>query len=261
MKIYAYQLDILWENKEENFHKIRRLTEELKPEKGSLIVLPEMFATGFSMNAAITQEIDEGPTETFMKTLASATECYVVGGLTRTRPQGKPTNDALLISPEGNRIGEYSKIHPFSLGKEGEHYGDGRNIPIFELPNGFRICPFICYDLRFPEIFRIAMQADQPPHLFTVIANWPNKRTMHWVRLLEARAIENLAYVVGVNRCGSDPYLDYDGSSMIIDPLGKVMADAGDREGVTTSTLSLDAVEEWRTDFPALEDRRGTSTL
>lgn len=261
MKTYAYQLDILWENKEDNFEKIRKLSKRSQPDKGSLIVLPEMFATGFSMNAEITQENDEGPSEAFMKTFAKETECYVLGGLTKTKPGGKPTNDAQLISPEGNRLGEYSKIHPFSFGKEGEHYADGNKVSTFELPNGFRICPFICYDLRFPEIFRMAMQSDRPPHLFAVIANWPNMRTLHWVRLLEARAIENLAYVVGVNRCGSDPHLDYDGSSMIIDPLGKTLADAGNEEGIISSELSIDTVENWRNQFPALSDQRGQCSL
>ena len=261
MKVYGYQLDILWENKQANFQKIARLTEQSQPEKGSLLILPEMFATGFSMNADVTQEEDDGPTETFLKKLAQETNCFVMGGLTKTRPNGKPTNDAFLISPEGSRIGAYSKIHPFSMGKEGEHYAEGNQISVFELPCGFRICPFICYDLRFPEIFRMAMQSDQPPHLFAVIANWPNKRTMHWVRLLEARAIENLAYVAGINRCGADPHLDYDGSSMIIDPLGQVLADAGNTEGIIASDLNLNTVEEWRSNFPALKDRRGKSTL
>ena len=84
---------------------------------------------------------------------------------------------------------------------------------------------------------------------------------MHWMRLLEARAIENLAYVVGVNRCGSDPHLDYEGRSMIIDPLGKVLADAGESEGIISSDLNLDLVEDWRNNFPALKDRRGMTTL
>lgn len=261
MKTYAYQLDIQWEKKEDNFRKIIELTELHQPDKGSLIILPEMFATGFSMNTEITKEKEDGPSANFLKKFASETGCYVIGGMTQTKAIGKPTNDALLISPDERRIGEYSKIHPFSLGKEDEHYADGNKVFTFELPNGFRICPFICYDLRFPEIFRIAMQSDQPPHLFVVIANWPNRRTEHWVRLLEARAIENLAYVAGINRCGSDPYLDYDGSSMIIDPSGKVLADAQKSEGIISSELNLETVREWRSQFPALRDKRTMCAL
>ncbi|MDA7535112.1 hypothetical protein N8613_04205, partial [Verrucomicrobia bacterium] len=104
-------------------------------------------------------------------------------------------------------------------------------------------------------------QSDQPPHLFAVIANWPNRRTQHWVRLLEARAIENLAYVAGINRCGSDPHLDYDGSSMIIDPSGKVLADARKSEGIISSKLNLETVREWRSQFPALRDQRAMCAL
>ena len=132
MKTYAYQLDIHWENKEANYQKIRQLTDQSQPEKGSLIVLPEMFATGFSMNEVVTQECDDGPTETFLKAFAQQTDCYVIGGLTKTRTDGKPTNDALLITPDGHRLGAYSKIHPFSMGKEGEHYADGNQVYIFE---------------------------------------------------------------------------------------------------------------------------------
>mgnify|MGYP003750769169 FL=1 len=108
-----------------------------QPDKGSLIILPEMFATGFSMNTEITQEKEDGPSVNFLKTFASETGCYVIGGMTQTKAIGKPTNDALLISPDGRRMGEYSKIHPFSLGKEDKHYADGNKVFTFELANTF----------------------------------------------------------------------------------------------------------------------------
>jgi len=256
MKVYAFQTNIVWENKEANFQKVQQLTEQVSPSEGSLLVLPEMFATGFSMNAPLTQEAPDGPTTAFLRKYATDTQCHVLAGLTLSQPSGKPTNEAVLLSPDGQIVGSYQKIHPFSMGKEGEHYAAGNEIRCFELPGGLRICPFICYDLRFPEIFRKAMLMDQPPHSFIVIANWPNKRTMHWSRLLEARAIENLAYVVGLNRCGTDPYLGYDGASAIIDPHGADIAKEDADECVNESVINMQIVDEWRQTFPALKDRR-----
>lgn len=257
MKVYAFQTNIVWEDKEANFQKIEQLTKQVSPTEGSLLLLPEMFATGFSMNASLTQEPSDGPTTDFLKKWATTTKCHVLAGLTRSHGSEKPSNEAKLISPDGRTVGSYQKIHPFSMGKEGDHYAAGEAIECFELPGGLRICPFICYDLRFPEIFRKAMLRDRPPHAFIVIANWPNKRTMHWSRLLEARAIENLAYVVGLNRCGADPYLGYDGASAIIDPHGAPIAKADAEETVVIGHLDIESADEWRETFPALADRRG----
>ena len=256
MKVYVYQTDIVWEDKDANFRQIEHLTGQTSPAPGSLLVLPEMFATGFSMNAALTQETIEGPTTAFLKRWAQNTGCHVLAGLTRSQPSGKPTNEAMLMSPGGTVTGSYQKIHPFSMGKEGDHYAAGKDIQTFTLPDGLRICPFICYDLRFPEIFREAMLQEEPPHAFVVIANWPNKRTLHWSRLLEARAIENLAYVIGLNRCGTDPYLGYDGASAVIDPHGHPLAQAASDACVIEAELQLNQVETWRANFPALKDRR-----
>jgi omega-amidase len=259
MKVYAFQTNIVWENKEANFQEVQQLTEQVSPSEGGLLVLPEMFATGFSMNAPLTQEAPDGPTTAFLRKYATDTQCHVLAGLTLSQPSGKPTNEAVLFSPDGQIVGSYQKIHPFSMGKEGEQYAAGDEIRCFKLPGGLRICPFICYDLRFPEIFRKAMLMDPPPHAFIVIANWPNKRTMHWSRLLEARAIENLAYVVGLNRCGTDPYLGYDGASAIIDPHGAAIAKADAEECVIESEINMQIVDEWRQTFPALKDRRDIS--
>jgi predicted amidohydrolase len=115
-----------------------------------------------------------------------------------------------------------------------------------------KAAPFICYDLRFPEVFRAA--ARRGAEIFLVIANWPDRREQHWVTLLQARAIENLAYVVGVNRSGRDPEHVYPGRSMIIDPHGKILADAGGGEAVISAEIDPAEVRNWRRDFPALAD-------
>lgn len=251
MKVYCYQLDIAWENKPENFRKVRELLEADQPERGSLVVLPEMFSTGFSMNVGgISEEAVPGAEE-FIREIAKDFGVVVVGGIVTTGKDGKGLNEALVASPRGETLARYTKIHPFSLGGELEHYNRGTKIESFEW-NGMKVVPFICYDLRFPEIFRAAVR--QGAEMFVLIANWPNKREMHWVRLLEARAIENLAYVVGVNRTGKDPKLNYSGRTMIVDPHGNILLEAGELEGVIAADIDPTVVRNWRRDFPALTD-------
>jgi len=251
MKVYCCQLDIVWENKPENFRKVRALLERTRPEAGSMVVLPEMFSTGFSMNVAGIAEENSPGAEEFLREVARDLGVLVVGGLVNKGNDAKGRNQAVVFSPEGKEVTRYSKIHPFTFGGELDHYSRGERIEHFEW-HGLKVAPFICYDLRFPEIFRTAVK--QGAEMFVVIANWPNKREQHWVTLLQARAIENLAYVVGVNRAGSDPKLVYPGRTMIIDPHGNILADAGPSEEIISAAIEPDAVRSWRRDFPALKD-------
>jgi predicted amidohydrolase len=251
MQAIAVQLDIAWEDKPANFAKVRRLLDSAQPKPGSLIVLPEMFSTGFSMNVPGVHEGTDRPTEKFLAELARQYKSCVLGGTVNLGPDGKGLNQALAINPEGQPLAHYSKIQPFNLGDEGKHYTAGTEIAIFEW-HGARIAPFVCYDLRFPEVFRSAVR--RGAQVIAVIANWPAKRVEHWITLLKARAIENQAYVIGVNRAGTDPKLVYPGRSMIIDPHGNVLADAGEREGVIRADIDINVVESWRRDFPALRD-------
>lgn len=251
MKVYCCQLDIAWENKPENFRKVRELIAKTRPEPGSMVVLPEMFATGFSMNVAAISENAAPGAERFVKELAAEFGVTVFGGIVSQTTGGKGLNEALVVSPGGGILSRYAKIHPFALGGELEHFDRGGKIELFEW-GGMQVAPFICYDLRFPEIFRSAVR--RGAEMFVVIANWPNKREQHWVTLLQARAIENLAYVVGVNRAGSDPKLVYPGRSMIIDPHGKILVDAGQEEGVISAEIDAAVVRNWRSEFPALKD-------
>jgi predicted amidohydrolase len=142
-------------------------------------------------------------------------------------------------------------MQPFTLPGEHIHYPAGAARTSFEW-DGVRIAPFICYDLRFPELFRPA--ARNGAELIVVVANWPERRSEHWVRLLQARAIENQAYVLGVNRCGSDPEFQYDGRSSLFDPQGKPMFEADRREQVLVAEVDGAVVRKWRADFPALRD-------
>jgi omega-amidase len=251
MKVYCCQTDISWENKAANFKRARALLEKDRPEPGSLVVLPEMFATGFSMNVAgIAEDVSPG-SEQFLKEIATGFQVFVVGGIVSRGLDGRGLNEALVISPNGQEVARYAKIHPFSLGGELDNYTRGKTIVSFDW-HGIKVVPFICYDLRFPEIFRSAVR--EGAEMFVVIANWPNKREQHWVTLLHARAIENLAYVVGVNRAGTDPKFVYPGRSMIIDPHGTALVDAGPAEKIISAEINATAVRSWRRDFPALKD-------
>lgn len=254
MNVIALQFDIAWENKSANFEKVKRLLSGVSPEKDALVVLPEMFTTGFSMNVDAIAESYGGETEQFLTNLAKEFGIWLIAGAAMRGRDGKARNKALVFSPEGKLIAFYAKMHPFTPGGEAEHYTAGERAVAFRW-GGCNVSPFVCYDLRFPETFREAA-ATHRPELFAVIANWPEKRIQHWVRLLQARAIENQAYVVGVNRVGSDPFYTYPGRSLIVDPQGDILADAGDREGFIQAKLDLANLRKYREGLPFLADLR-----
>lgn len=251
MNVLALQFNIAWENKPANFETVRRLLNDARPVKDSLVVLPEMFATGFSMNPAIAESYG-GETEQFLaRTAKEFGVCIIAGAAMRGR-DGRARNKALVFSPAGELIAFYAKMRPFTPGGESEHYTAGEKPAAFHWGD-CTVSPFICYDLRFPEIFREAAAAHRPG-LFAVIASWPEKRIGHWLALLQARAIENQAYVVGVNRIGRDPFYTYTGRSIIVGPDGKILADAGGRECCIRATLDLANLKKYREGLPFLDD-------
>jgi omega-amidase len=251
MKIFCVQFDILWEDKPANYARVRELlAAEIVP-AGSLVLLPEMFSTGFSMNVAAVAEGSPSATEEFLAQTARELGVFVLGGLVTRRADGWGRNQAVAFSPEGKEVARYHKIQPFTLGGESQHYAAGKEIATFSWQN-IVVAPFICYDLRFPELFRLAVR--QGAQLFAVIANWPAPRIHHWTTLLQARAIENQAYVAGLNRCGTDPKQTYSGRSMIVSPRGEILAAAGDGERVISAEVDLAALLAYRTEFPALQD-------
>lgn len=162
-------------------------------------------------------------------------------------------NESVTFAPDGSLLGRYVKMQPFLPGGEGEGHAAGSEVIIFPW-GGFSVAPLICYDLRFPEHFRAAVR--RGADLFVVIASWPVKRHHHWLTLLQARAIENLACVIGVNRTGTDPHLSYNGRSVVVSPHGHIIADAGEGEGVVTAKIDAAEVARWREQFPALRDMR-----
>jgi len=251
MNIAAVQLDSVWENPRANFSKVERLLDAAPPERGSLVVLPEMFATGFSLDLSKTMHGDSRGTEDFLRTLATRHGCAVTAGVINPGEGGRGRNESVTFAGDGTLLARYVKQRPFSGAGESEVHGRGAESVTFSL-GGFTAAPFVCYDLRFPELFRAA--AKRGADLMIVIAAWPVKRIEHWLTLLRARAIENMAWVVGVNRCGSEPKFTYNGRSVVVDPHGVIVADAGEGEKVLSASVDVEAVRAWRSEFPALRD-------
>jgi predicted amidohydrolase len=253
VQAFLVQLDSVWEDKPASFRRVEALLADRTIPPGSLVVLPEMFATGFSMNLAATVETAPAMTEGFLRGLATRLHATVVGGLVREGKQGKGRNEAVVYDSAGELAARFCKLHPFSPAGELDRHERGENLVFFEWA-GLVTAPFICYDLRFPEIFRRA--ARRGAELLVVIALWPSRRVEHWVTLLKARAIENQAWVIGVNRCGREGELPYPGRSVVVNPLGEIVADAGADETVVAAEIDPQAVRQWRLDFPALKDAR-----
>ena len=203
------------------------------------------------MNVEVAAQKDERAGEQLLRELASEYDVAVMGGVASPSSGDVARNEAVVFAPDGTELVRYQKQQPFTLSGEDKCYPAGSEFKIFEW-QGVKIAPFICYDLRFPEIFRPAVKAGA--ELITLIACWPSKRSEHWVRLLQARAIENLAGVVGINRVGTEPGLAFDGRSSAFDHMGAPLFEADSSEQVFTIDFDIEALRKWRSSFPALRD-------
>ena len=248
MRVALIQLDLAWEDAAENHTRADRRLREAAAMGARLAVLPEMFSSGFSMNPGKVAEAEGGPTETFLRETAEGLGMWIIAGIPALPG---PRNVAALVSPDGT-IQRYTKIHPFSFGDENQHYVAGDRVARWEV-EGLRITPFICYDLRFPEPFRAT--ADDTD-AYVVIANWPEARRAHWSTLVRARAIENQAFVLGVNRVGAGGGLTYSGQSVVVDPWGEALVEASRQEAVLVAEIAPGAVADARARFPPLRDRK-----
>ncbi|MFD2785073.1 amidohydrolase [Hymenobacter rubripertinctus] len=216
-----------------------------------LIVLPEMFTTGFSMEAAALAEPMEGPTLAWMREVAAARDAVVTGSLIVRDDAGHYYNRLLWVRPDGS-LSYYNKRHLFTMAGEHHVYTAG-TARLIEEWRGWRICPLVCYDLRFPVWSRNSEQ--QPYDLLLYIANWPAVRRTAWMTLLRARAIENLAYTMGVNCVGMDGNsLAYAGDSALLDMRGEYLVEVGNQETSITRALRHDELRAFRERFPALHD-------
>jgi omega-amidase len=251
MDLAIIQLNPVWEDPRATFKKVERLLEAHPPRPGAMLVLPEMFATGFSLDLKKTCTGAALETESFMRAVANRHQVAVVGGAVRMDSNGMGRNEAVAVSPAGDQLARYLKQRPFSGAGEDLAHERGYKGASF-MWAGMRVAPLICYDLRFPELFRGGAKAGA--EVFVVIAAWPKTRIEHWIALLRARAIENQAYVIGVNRTGDEPTYSYCGRSIIVDPHGEVVADAGEEERVLQASLDPKLPEAWREEFPAYRD-------
>lgn len=248
LPVLAIQHDIRWEDKSATQATVSALIEAARPAPGTLVVLPELFDTGFSLRLDV---VADGRSLPWATQVAKRYGVRLLVGHGDRAADGLGRNCATLVTPEGPVAHRYEKIHPFGIGGERKAYGPGSDVLLLRI-GGILACPLICYDLRFPELWRLAALAGA--EAFLIGASWPARRQHHWRALCIARAIENQAYVVAVNRVGSDPNLAYAGGSLIVDPRGQIVAEADDVEGVLAATLHADAVREWRKEFPALRD-------
>ncbi len=250
MKVALLQTDIAWENAPENHRRAARMLLQARAAGARLAILPEMFSTGFSMDSGRIAQFPGGPSECFLREEAKSLDLWVLASIPESGDPA-PRNMALLVSPEGT-VTRYAKIHPFSFAGEDRHYSAGNRVVTAEV-EGVRVTPFVCYDLRFPEPFRLAAPDTD---LFAVVANWPEERREHWRLLLRARAVENQAYVAGVNRVGQGGRLRYAGDSAAISPMGETLVEGNDQERVLFFDAEPSKVAEARSRFPFLADRR-----
>jgi len=251
LRVALVQLDIAWEDVAENHRRVAERLARAAAEGARLALLPEMFPTGFSMDAGKMAQPPGGPTETFLREQAAARSTWIIGSLPEAGGAGRPRNTALVVSPSGDVV-RYSKIHPFTFAGEHRHYAAGDRVVTVEI-DGVRVTPFVCYDLRFPEPFRFAAKETD---LFAVVANWPDARREHWRTLARARAIENLAYVAAVNRVGEGGKLRYAGDSALVDPWGETLVEGDASDRVLVADVDPAKVAEARAKFPVLEDVR-----
>jgi predicted amidohydrolase len=251
MKIAAIQHDIAWEDGESTRKRLVPLIAQAAAAEARIIAVTEMYATGFSMRPERVAEEPGGPNEEFLIDQAREHGAWLVGSIAQRGTDGRARNVAVLAAPDGT-VHRYAKIHPFGYSGEDEHYAAGTDFLTVDV-EGMRTSIFVCYDLRFADEFW-ALAND--PDLYVVVANWPETRREHWRTLLRARAIENQAYVLGVNRIGEVKGLNHVGDSAIIDPLGRTLAEASIEEAVIVAQADPEQVRDVRTSLPFLRDRR-----
>ena len=247
LNVTIVQTTLAWHDAAANRSAFEKIISELDGPT-DLIVLPEMFTTGFSMDAPELAEPPDGASVAWMQEMASESSAAICGSLI-IEEDGSYFNRFFCVDAN-SVIASYDKRHLFRLADEQHHYSQGDDRIVFEL-RGIRICPMVCYDLRFPVWSRNLGDYD----LLIYVANWPSRRQIAWDTLLRARAIENLAWVAGVNRIGTDGNdLPYEGGSAIIDFKGEAIADLGNSEGTATATLDLDDLNAFRERFAFHKD-------
>ena len=256
MRVAAIQHDIVWCDREANFEHLAPMIAGAAAAGARLILLSETFSTGFATDRDDLGEPEGGRSSQFLVTQARLHGVWVGGSCPEIAADApaddqRPHNTLVLAAPDGTQH-RYRKIHPFTYGGETKHFRAGDQFVTVDV-EGLRVTLFVCYDLRFAdEFWQLANDTD----VYLVPANWPEARRLPWMSLLQARAIENQAYVIGCNRVGTGNGLPYSGDSRIIDPLGEVLAGAALTESILLADISAERVAEVRDRFRFLQDRR-----
>jgi predicted amidohydrolase len=254
VRVAAIQHDTVWCDRDANFAHLAPMIAGAAASGARIVLLTEMFSTGFAVGSDIA-EPEDGPSARFLVEQAVSHGVWL-GGSCPEVPAGessdrRPFNSFVLAGPDGT-VHRYRKVHPFTFSGEEQHFRAGDQLVTVTV-EGLRLSLFVCYDLRFAdEFWQLALDTD----CYLVPANWPEPRRAHWISLLQARAIENQAYVIGCNRVGSGGNLDYTGDSRIVDPLGELLATAASTESILLADISAANVAAVRDRFRFLPDRR-----
>ena len=256
LRVAAIQHDIVWHDRAANFARLSPMIAAATAGGAQLVLLTETFSTGFSFDTPGIGEPEDGPSASFLAGEAARHGVWVGGSCPEIDPAApaddpRPSNSFVLAGPDGQRH-RYRKIPPFSHANEERYVRAGSEFVTVDV-DGVRASLFVCYDLRVADEFWALADATDA---YLVVANWPAKRRQHWSALLRARAIENQAYVVGVNRVGNGGGLDYTGDSVVIDPLGEVLAAGAVGETILFADLDTEHVARTRSHFRFLQDRR-----
>ncbi len=257
LNVTIIQTSLHWQNRAANLKQLEQLIEEINTST-QLIVLPEMFTSGFTMDVHTAADEPNGEVLSWMKSMALKKDAIIVGSAV-IKEDGNFYNRLLWVKPDGN-FEHYNKRHLFRMAKENEHYTEGKTRLITTIGD-WHVCPLVCYDLRFPAWSRNInwQQNFDRKHQYEIliyVANWPERRSHAWKSLLVARAIENQCYVIGVNRIGTDGNdIPYSGDSMIINPLGEIISKTKPgEESIETVELNLQDLLDYRIAFPAIHD-------
>lgn len=255
LRVTLIQSNLHWENKEANMEMFAKKINSIE-EETDLILLPEMFTTGFSMKTSLAEN-ENGKTIEWMKEVARKKNCIICGSIIfssfaeASADKEEFYNRLIWMKPDGN-FSSYNKKHLFGLGEENKFYTAGNERIIVEL-NGWKICPLICYDLRFPVWSR--QQHNNLYDVLLYVANWPERRSGAWKKLLPARAIENQAYTIGLNRVGEDGNkFNHSGDSMVVDARGEILFHSANEEKIFSVELKRDELERTQKELPFLND-------
>jgi predicted amidohydrolase len=253
MKVATISLDIVWQDIKANLKRAEAFVIKAKADGCDVVVFPEVFNSGFIANMAKCCELPNCRTHQSLQQFSLNHLINIVAGFSEKSPNKKANNLALVFDHYGQEVARYSKLHPFNFANEGKYFAYGNETVTFEIADT-KCAVFICYDLRFPEVFR---QVAKDVEVIFVIANWPDSREKHWQSLLIARAIENQCFVVGVNRTGGDGTgLKFNGASMVIDPSGEVLLQTSQTSEYDTCDININEVAKVRKKFPFLDDMR-----